>query len=212
MTERDFPPLPEDCYGAYVANDVDLRRLQYLVARVGEAKVRQSAAKGRFQPMFVSTLLDRFRVVVPVSVYAPVAVRLYRVYVLVFPSEGVLKLGMSGHWTQRVHAFAPRDAARGWDDVRSVAVCFGTDKAAAVEAERAIRAHSRASQCPPPGFIAYGAGGKTEWRSLDCYDDLLQRLRLFASDALRPALSLRQALDDDARIWSGALAAVSPLH
>lgn len=198
----EFPPLPDDHYGVWVANEMDTRRLQYLVALVGEAKVRRSAAKTRFHPIFVSKLLKRFRVAVPVSVYAPTPVPLYRVYLLVFPCDGVLKIGMSGNWTRRVYAFASRDPEQGWDSDLSVGVNFQAQKRTALDAERAVRDQFIADRRQTPIFVPYGAGGTTEWLSLHRYSQILGAVRAFRSEAPRPLVTLRRALENDHALWS----------
>lgn len=72
--------LPADHYGVHVENDIDARRLLYLVEKIGREKVTRSASKySEKYPgsrVFVSDLLKRYGVKVTPRVYTPVNVPL----------------------------------------------------------------------------------------------------------------------------------------
>lgn len=65
--------MPEDAYGVLVLNEVDARRLKYLVEQIGEAKLRRHtkmyAEKWEGAKPFVSKVLKTFQVKVPTSAY-----------------------------------------------------------------------------------------------------------------------------------------------
>lgn len=196
-----FPDLPEDNYGVHVDGDMDAKRLQYLVAQVGEAKVRKSAEKSKFKPIFVSTLLKRFQIRVPTHIYARINIPSHRVYVLAVPAEAKFKVGQSGYWTQRAYAFS-RGKPEELDLGRSVGISFSGERAIALAAEQAVLSEFSAYKVPPPNYVAYGSGGHKEWLSLDAYDAVIDQIRAFEADQPRPILTLRDALLFDSLLWS----------
>lgn len=196
-----FPDLPEDNYGVHVDGDMDAKRLQYLVAQVGEAKVRKSAEKSKFKPIFVSTLLKRFRICVPTHVYARINIPFQRVYLLVVPSEAKFKVGQSGHWTQRAYAFS-RNRLEELDLDRSLGISFSGEKAIALTAEREVLSKFSAHKVPPPNYVPYGSGGHKEWLSFDAYDAVVDQIRTFEADSPRPFITLRDALLLNSLLWS----------
>ena len=106
-----FHSFPEDNFDVHVENEMDERRLLWLVNTIGEKKVRASARKYKYYPeskLFVSILLKRFRLKVPAEVYSEVKVPIYRVYVLVLRDHSAIKLGMTGDWLNRAYAFVKR--------------------------------------------------------------------------------------------------------
>lgn len=129
--------LPADHYGVHVENDMDARRLLYLVEKIGREKVTRSASKySEKYPgsrVFVSDLLKRYGVKVPTRVYAPVNVPLYRVYMLLHSGSSIIKIGYSGDWIQRALAFKCE-----FDLDRSVGFAFH-DKVLAIAAEKSVK-------------------------------------------------------------------------
>ena len=71
-----FTVLPADNFDMFVENEMDERRLLWLVNQIGETKLRKSAAKrSHYYPeakLFVSVILKRFNLKVPVNLYAEV--------------------------------------------------------------------------------------------------------------------------------------------
>lgn len=189
--------LPADNYGVLVENEIDARRLLYLVSIIGEEKVRASAKKCRFQPIFVSELLRRFRVVVPVATYAATDVPFYRVYLLALASKEKFKIGWSGNWLHRAFAFTSKDGLEALDLDASIAFSFQGDRRTAKAAERSVLSTFGHASESPPSFLAYGVSGRTEWLNMSVYDDVVTSVAGFQSDATRPRVSLRQAIELD---------------
>jgi hypothetical protein len=106
-----FTTLPEDNFGVHVENEIDERRLLWLVNQIGETKLRNSAAKrSKYYPdskLFVSVILKRFQLKVPPSVYTEVKVPIYWVYILVLQDHSAIKVGMTGGWPNRAYTFVP---------------------------------------------------------------------------------------------------------
>lgn len=199
-----FPPLPEDQFGVHVANDMDERRLAWLASEIGEAKLRVSVAKHQAkypgQKPFVSLLLRWHRRKVPTSVYAPIRIPVYAVYLLVMQDGTAMKLGLSGRWHQRAFDFLPLRCAIGdlLDLDRSVAAILGGDREHASSVEKAMLARFCGFQAESPwrrGVIQYGSGGHTEWLSQACLGDAVASLREHTVHAQGGHMqSLREAL------------------
>lgn len=62
--------LPTDCYGFFVENDLDARRLLWLVNQIGEQKLRNGVAKYNEKypdsKPYVSLMLKRYKLKSPV--------------------------------------------------------------------------------------------------------------------------------------------------
>lgn len=118
---RVFDALPEDNFGVHVENEVDARRLLWLVDKVGEEKLREAAAsRHKYYPeskLFVSKLLKRFRLSVPLDGCSKHSIRRYCVYVLVLRDHSAIKVGMTGRWPERAYDFVKTAAyTRKFDD------------------------------------------------------------------------------------------------
>ncbi|HEX7642574.1 MAG TPA: hypothetical protein VF472_10260 [Burkholderiaceae bacterium] len=186
-----FKSLPPDNFGVHVENEMDERRLLWLVNQIGEKKLRISAGKrNKYYPdskLFVSVILKRFHLKVPVSVYAEVNVPIYRVYILVLCDHSAVKIGMTGTWPSRAYAFVKTaDYAKNFDDdVRelfdenqSIAFDAGSEADARLLEKAAKQLYSK-FQAPSPyhrGLIPYGCGGHKEWFDYSIYDDLVRYL------------------------------------
>ncbi|WP_426269230.1 GIY-YIG nuclease family protein [Dyella kyungheensis] len=186
----DFISLPEDNFGVLVENEMDERRLLWLVNRIGEIKLRKSAAKrGQYpdSPLFVSTLLRRFRLKVPTHVYAEVRAPLYRVYVLVLLDGSAVKVGMTGDWPRRAYDFVRSVKYRENLD-KAVIALFDGEKSMAFDASSQSAAHaiekeiksifaSHGVESPyQRGLINYGCGGHTEWFECEAYAQIVEHL------------------------------------
>lgn len=186
----EFTRLPEDNFGVLVENQMDEQRLLWLVNRIGETKLRKSAAKrGQYpdSPLFVSTLLQRFRLKVPTHVYAGVGAPLYRVYVLVLLDGSAVKVGMTGDWPRRAYDFV-RSANYRENVDQTVIALFDGEKSMAFDASSQSAAHaiekeiktifsSRRVESPcQRGLINYGCGGHREWFEFEAYAQIVEHL------------------------------------
>lgn len=199
MTEASsfLSDLPAHHYGVHVENDMDARRLLYLVAQIGAEKIVGSAyrysQKYPGSRIFVSTLLKRYRIKVPARVFAPVNVPLYRVYLLLHPASSKLKIGYSGDWLCRAARFECD-----FDLDRSIGIDFGGDKASAKAAEKMAKSIFQwATTEPPP--VPFGAYGHTEWFKAVIFDDAAAAISAFNTQHKRESLTLRNALAHDLR-------------
>jgi hypothetical protein len=189
--------LPAHHYGVHVENDMDARRLLYLVEQIGTEKVISSAyrysQKYPGSHIFVSTLLKRYGIKVPSRVFAPVNVPLYRVYLLLHPVSSKIKIGYSGDWLNRAACFKCE-----FDLDRSIGIDFGGDKANAQAAEKmAKRIFQWARTTPPP--VPFGAYGHTEWFKAVIFDDAEVAISSFNTQHKRDLLTLRNAMAHDIR-------------
>lgn len=187
--------LPAHHYGVHVENEKDARRLLYLVEQIGVAKVEGSAERySQKYPgsrIFVSTLLKRYRVKVPARVYAPVNVPIYRVYLLLHPASGKLKIGYSGDWIGRASRFRCD-----FDLDQSIGVSFHGDKESAKAAEKMAKSVFQwASAEPPP--VPFGAYGHTEWFNAVVYEDAVATITTFNTANRREVMTLREAIEHD---------------
>lgn len=187
--------LPAHHYGVHVENEKDARRLLYLVEQIGVAKVEGSAERYSLKypgsRIFVSTLLKRYRVKVPARVYAPVNVPIYRVYLLLHPASGKLKIGYSGDWIGRASRFRCD-----FDLDLSIGVSFLGDKESAKAAEKMAKSVFQwASAEPPP--VPFGAYGHTEWFNAVVYEDAVATITTFNTANRREVMTLRKAIEHD---------------
>lgn len=202
-TSPFLPNLPDDHYGVIVENDMDARRLLYLVEQIGVEKLIASVLKnGRKYPdsqPFVSTLLKRHRVKVPVSVYAPVNVPIYRVYILVHTASSKLKIGYSGNWLNRLQSFSHDYSFTGFDLDRSVGFNFHGDKRAAMDAEAMAKRTFHDARTTAPECVPFGAYGHYEWFRAEIYNDAAALISGFGSPGGRDSMSVRKAIILDMR-------------
>lgn len=198
-----LPELPAHHYGVHVENEMDARRLRYLVEKIGAAKVEGSAERySEKYPglrIFVSVLLKRYRVKVPARIFAPVNVPLYRVYVLVHESSQKLKIGISGDWTRRAFGFSHDASLDGFDLDRSVGIYFGSDKKTALAAETMAKDFFHNANTTPPDCVPFGAYGHTEWFNAEIYADAVAEIAAFNTPCKRCSMTLREALASDLR-------------
>lgn len=103
--------LPADNFNIVVENDMDRARLLWLVNKIGESKLRKSAAKyqARYPGSlaFVSTILGWYGLKVPTAVYLPVRIPVYWLYLLYRVDGSEVKVGMTGAWPERAFAQVP---------------------------------------------------------------------------------------------------------
>lgn len=195
--------LPADHYGVIVENDMDARRLLYLAEQIGVEKLIASVSKnGQRYPgsqPFVSTLLKRHRVKVPVSVYAPVNVPIYRVYILVHAASSKLKIGYSGNWLNRLPRFSHDYSFTGFDLDRSVGFNFHGDKRAAMDAEAMAKRTFHDARTTAPECVPFGAYGHHEWFRAEIYNDAVAVISGFSSPGGRDSMSVRKAMALDIR-------------
>jgi hypothetical protein len=208
--------LPEDNFGVLVENDIDHKRLLWLVNRVGEQKVRMSVAKyvrryPQCQP-FVSVLLKWYDLTVPTAVYLPVRRPIYGVYALTLADGSAVKIGWSGAWTRRAASFVPWKLA--FADVFDLdCSCFRptASKPAARDMERELLANTAHERCDAPldgrsgRVYVVSANGQREWR----HGRALRTIERLLAEGLgtSPMLTLRTALTQEA-ILDSALTSI----
>jgi hypothetical protein len=194
-TSSFLPELPAHHYGVHVANDMDARRLLYLVEQIGAEKIVKSATnytqKYPGTRIFVSTLLKRYRIKVPVRIFAPVNIPLYRVYLLLHAASSKLKIGFSSDWLNRAVRFKCQ-----FDLDLSVGIDFGSDKAGAMAAEKMAKTTFQWARTKPPP-VPFGAGGRTEWFKAIIFDDAATAIATFNTQHKRNVLTLSKALAHD---------------
>jgi hypothetical protein len=187
--------LPAHHYGVHVENEMDARRLRYLVEQIGAAKVEDSAARYTEEypgsRIFVSELLKRYRVKVPARVFAPVNVPVYRVYLLLHPASSKLKIGYSGDWIGRAARFECD-----FDLDRSIGINFCGDKISAKAAEKMAKSLFHLARTEPPP-VPFGAYGHTEWFNAAIYEDAVITIATFNTANKRDAMTLRKAIAYD---------------
>jgi len=198
----EFTELPADHFGALVENEKDARRLLWLVNQVGEQKLRASAAKrNKYYPeskLFVSVLLKRFNLKVPVHVYEPVRAKTYMVYLLLLRDGSGMKLGFSGDWLSRACSFLHPEDRLGdlFDLQRSQAVYFDSETQAR-NVEEHLKKHFAESRVESPvrrGLIPSGSSGHGEWFDASRYDDVVSALAMARSHAALQSVCLTEAL------------------
>lgn len=166
--------LPDDFCDVHVEDEMDARRLLWLIQQVGEEKVRKSARKYRYYPdskIFVSVILKWYNRKVPTHVYAPVYKPIYSVYLAPSAIKPAFKVGFTGQpVTHRLYSFTTPDIPL--TDVfkidQSLYVLAGT-KRAAMSLERQIK-KSCTARTVTMAYLAgltYGACCHTEWFYLD---------------------------------------------
>jgi len=202
MSFDQLSDLPSHNYGVLVEDEKDARRLLWLVKEIGEKKLIASVEKynkkhPENQP-FVSKILKWHRLKVPVSVFAPVNIPIYQVYILDHIESSKIKIGFTGNWLSRVSNFSRNRSIDMFDLNRSVAVFYG-NKALAEEAERKAKKEFHSSKTSVPECIPYGAYGHKEWFNADVYDDVLEFIRNFDAPKERNFITLHTALNSD--LW-----------
>ena len=191
--------LPDDCYGVYIENDMDKIRLKYLVEQIGEKKLKSSIDKYHKKwpdsKPYVSTLLKWYRITVPVHLYAPINVPIYYVYLLVNHRHSAMKIGVSGNWVSRTHAFSDDFEGDGFDTSQSIAVLFYSNKKLALKAERHIKNKYSDYRIQPPATVRFGAYGHKEWFSSEIFTSVLNILKNFETPVLRKSVTLKEAVE-----------------
>lgn len=198
-----LPELPAHHYGVHVENEMDARRLRYLVEQIGATKVEGSATryseKYPGSRIFISVLLKRYRVNVPARVYAPVNVPIYRVYILVHTASSKLKIGFSGNWLNRLPSFSHDYSFTGFDLDRSVGFSFHGDKRAAMDAEAMAKRTFHDARTTPPECVPFGAAGHHEWFRAEIYNDAAALISGFGFPGGRDSMSACKAMALDIR-------------
>ena len=199
-----LPILANDNYGVHVENDIDVRRLAWLVNTIGEEKLRCAVEKIRKKypetKPFVSVLLKRFRLKVPTRVFAPVNVPIYRVYVLLLNDRSKLKVGFSGNWVRRAFDIIkpPFIAEEQFDLDMSFSILIGGQISKARELEKRVLNFFRGKhgyQVVAPNEILYfGAGGRFEWFNGFAFNEIEKFLIGFDSINFVSVQSLRDGI------------------
>jgi hypothetical protein len=181
-----FRSLPEDNFGVHVENEVDERRLLWLVNTIGEKKLRASANKrNKYYPdskLFVSVLLKRFGLKVPPCVYTAVNMAIPRVYVLTLLDMTAIKIGITENWPDRAYAFVKTaDYSRNFDQELEAKFDLQQSLAFTVDSITAAR-HIEGSlkkmfaKFRVPSRAAYGCGGHKEWFDYSIRTDVIEQL------------------------------------
>ncbi len=100
--------LPADNFGVHVENDIDERKLAWLLNQIGEVKIRKSAEKytAKYGDLiYVSKLLQWYGKKAPSSAYSEKYIPQYSVYILRSRDYPILKLGYSVQWLNRAFSF-----------------------------------------------------------------------------------------------------------
>jgi len=214
-----FEQLPADNFGVQVNDEKDARRLLWLANKIGEKKLRASAAKrNKYYPdakLFVSVLLKRFQLKVPVHVFAPVRVKIFAVYVLRLRDDSAMKVGFTGDWPGRAYAYANPgpELSELFDMDRSVAIHFDS-KVQAMRAEAQVKKRFAAHRVESPflrGLIPFGCYGHTEWLSTSQYADVLDSIAAARWPAPARATSLAEAILHAERFDAATAADDEPL-
>ena len=200
-------PLPPDQYGVLVENEVDELKLRWLVDNVGENSLRAAvsllAARYPGRQPFVSTVLKRMHVRVPVKVYRAVCVPVYWLYFLTLHDLSKVKIGMSGRWAQRACSFVPLQSKllEVFDPDFSFALLVGPDKKEALRRETLAKRYFESQRVEAPwrdGTTAYGAMGHKEWFDGEILPRIFNFVADFRTDWSQTAIrSLRQAILED---------------
>ncbi|ODB85617.1 hypothetical protein A3194_12340 [Candidatus Thiodiazotropha endoloripes] len=193
---------------------MDRRRLQFLVEKVGQVKIRRSAAKySNKHPgskIFVSRLLKYYQTKVPTHIYAPVKVPIYHLYVLVHLETNTQKIGVSGDWamTRRIALLGNAEHEE-FDLYKSLGFDYH-DKKITYRIEKDLKKTFKRYRVIRPNFVPYGAAGHSEWFSYDAYqkivDFITQNNGLF-NQCNGKMVTLREALNHNSKL---KLPAVNP--
>jgi T5orf172 domain len=202
---RIFTELPEDSFGVLVKNDIDEKKLLWLVNEIGEEKLRKSALKrNKYYPdslLFVSVILKRFNLKVPPHVYREVNVPVYWVYILVLNDLSAVKIGITGNLLERVRSYVKTaNYNQNFDeelielfDVQQSIAFRATSQAEAKKIETQIKIHFSEFKTSSPyerGLISYSVRTSTEWFVYSVYDDVLTYLKpLGFSSTIKEAMS-----------------------
>lgn len=197
--------LPADNFGVHVENDMDRRRLLWLANQIGEEKLLKSVDKYRARhhgdKPYVTRLLKWHRLRVPPSVYLSVSRAVHCVYFLVLSNHSAFKIGYTGDFARRALQFLPTkyEVDRIFDVDLSFALEFN-DEALARRYEGHCKTLTRKKFCKPPYVrcwgeygVAWGAGGRTEWREFEVLELLRSMLR--TESGVQRTTSLRDALN-----------------
>ena len=184
-------PLPLDSYGVHVANEMDHRRLLWLLNKIGEKKLRKSSdkykSKNNGAAIYISTLLKWYQLKVPSIVYSEKYITNYCVYILVSAKCPVIKVGVTGRWPARAFSFAKQSyfqlykvdkLLQVFDIQQSFAIYTGSEKLARSIESAAKRKFKNFSVQPPleSQLRSYGVQTSKECFSNDIYTDLVDFL------------------------------------
>ncbi|MBB5017809.1 hypothetical protein HNQ59_001079 [Chitinivorax tropicus] len=170
-----FSALPADFCDVHVENELDARRLLWLIEKIGAEKVRKSAWKYKYYPeskIFVSVLLKWHQLKVPAAVYAPVSEPIYRVYIVPSSRGAAFKVGYTGRMvTDRLRAFVSLGALLedAFDIAKGIYIQVA-DKPEALALERKLKAcctKFAIENAYLMGFAPFGACGHKEWFTLE---------------------------------------------
>lgn len=208
----EFDVLPDDHFGVLVENEMDARRLLWLVNQIGEVKLRKSAAKRNKyypdSPLFVSVILKRFNLKVPSEVYTEKYVPIYWVYILVLCDHSAIKIGMTGNLAQRPFAFVKTaNYAENFDkelknliDLNKSQAFLAESKKHAKMIEDAVKrdfAHLRTQSPYERGLIPYHSRTHTEWFEYSAYPAMTDYLSpLGEGKTLRTSLAWQALMSE----------------
>lgn len=186
--EKIFTELPEDNFGLYVENRVDELKILWVANKIGEKKLRASANKrSKYypeSPLFISTIIKRFHLKIPLSVYSEVPIAIYRVYVLVTKDLTKVKIGMTGRWPERVSDFVKtanfkldfREVINDRFDTKLSFAFDCKDEAHSRSVEYSLKAKYKDLSASHPQWLSYSSNCKTEWFSFDIYNDFVTNM------------------------------------
>ena len=189
--------LPEDLCDVHIENEMDARRLLWLIQKLGQDKIRKSAQKYKYHPeskIFVSELVRRYRVKIPVAFYAPTYVKMYCVYIAPLIGHPIFKVGYSGRLVDRLNSFVKSRSAIGeFFDINRGVFAFVHSKSQAMKIEARIKTICKEyaiGNAYSLGYTPFGASGHKEWFSIDGIEAAMIELRStgYESRAIRDAL------------------------
>jgi len=179
--------VPADRHGVLIETEVDDLKMNWLIEHVGECAIEKVVNALALQypgrKPYVSTLLKRLRLRVPVNAYRPANVPIYWIYFLALQDLSKVKIGMSGNWTQRACSFLPLRSSleEVFDPDFSFALLVGPDKKEARRRETLAKLYFANHRVESPwcdGITVYGASGHKEW-----FDgEVIPRLFNFVAD------------------------------
>lgn len=194
--------LPDDAYGVEVSDEMDARRLAYVVLQIGETKIRRHAQiyaeKWDGSKPYVSKIIKTFRIKVPTKIYCDEPQPLWGVYVLVPSDRECLKIGHTSNFVQRARNIYPSlwrqepgNLARIFDlDQSMYYQCEERRYARALEAQLLqITIEDRAS---PPCNASFSGAAPTEWRNYSALPLITKTCS--ASELVRTAYTLSEGL------------------
>lgn len=204
LSAKDFIDygLPEDAYGVHVSDEIDALKLRYVVAQVGEAKLRRHAdmyaAKWSGSKPFISRIIKTFRVAVPPSVYRGERAKIWGVYVLVPVGVECLKIGHTSNFVKRAcNIFnslwwhGAEQLPKYYDmDLSVFFQCGERGSARALESE--LLAMTKDYKSSPPSRASFSGAAPTEWRDISRYPAI--KALCFAHPQIQTSMTLVEAV------------------